>query len=254
MSFIRIVCSSVLLLLCSFVAMRCSGPRIQSDSKPIDHALWTSLLQEYVSDDGHVDYKGFVADSLALNKYLDTLSKNHPNKKYWSTDEQLAYWINAYNAFTVRLIIRNYPVESIKDLGGSIYRINTAWDIKFIEIEGETYDLNNIEHDILRGKFEEPRIHFAVNCASKSCPPLMNIAFEADQLDMQLDSVAQSFIRGSRNDIAPEKAELSRIFKWFNGDFTENMTLIEFINQYSEVQLEPDADITYKEYDWSLND
>lgn len=253
MNFSRIVSSSVFLLVCSFVAMRCAGPTIQSDSKPVDHAPWTQLLQEHVSDDGQVDYEGFVADSLALNEYLDTLSKNHPNKKYWSADEQLAYWINAYNAYTVQLIVRNYPVESIKDLGGSLYKINTPWDIKFIEIEGKTYDLNNIEHDIIRGNFEESRIHFAVNCASKSCPPLMNIAFEAGQLDTQLDSIARSFIRGDQNDITPEKAELSRIFKWFSGDFTEMMTLVDYINQYSEVKLNPEATITYKEYDWSLN-
>ena len=234
--------------------MKCAGPTIQSESKPVDHSPWSRLLQNHVSEQGKVDYKGFVKDSLLLNEYLTTLGNNHPNKKFWSRDEQLAYWINAYNAFTVQLIVRNYPVESIKDLGGSIYKINTAWDIKFIKIESEVYDLNNIEHDIIRSNFDEPRIHFAVNCASKSCPLLMNLAFTAAELETQLESIAIKFVNSGQNDISPEKAELSRIFKWFNGDFTEKMTLVEFLNQYSDVKLKADADINYKEYDWTLNE
>ncbi len=233
----------------------CVSGVTDSDSKPISHDIWDNLLKKHVSDDGIVNYQGFIADSLELNEYIAMLSNNHPNDKNWNDNEQQAYWINAYNAFTVQLIIRNYPVKSIKDLGGGIYKVNTSWDIQFIHIEDQTYDLNNIEHGILRKKWSEPRVHFAVNCASVSCPRLRNEAFTAQLLDRQLDKAAIDFINNSsKNYISEESAELSRIFKWFKGDFTENTTLIEFINQFSNIKLNDDTKIEFKEYNWNLNE
>ena len=150
----------------------------------IDHGPWTELLQVYVDESGNVNYQGFQKDSVRLNSYLETLVSNAPDPESWSEDEQLAYWINVYNAFTIKLIVEHYPVASIKDIGSKIQIpfINSPWDIKFIVINGEKLDLNNVEHGILRKKFNEPRIHFAVNCASFSCPKLRNEAFEADKL------------------------------------------------------------------------
>jgi len=131
--------------------------------------------------------------------------------------------------------------------------VNTPWDNRFILIEGYDYDLNNIEHDILREEWSDPRIHFAVNCASISCPKLLNVAFNANSLDKQLDKVAAGFINGDKNDIQTGQAKLSRIFKWFNGDFTKEGSLIEFLNKYSSVQINADAALDYQAYDWSLN-
>ena len=200
------------------------------------HKTWNELLTKNVDAEGHVNYKGFIKDSVKFKTYLSALEKEAP-KDSWTKDEKLAYWINAYNAFTVKLIIDNYPVKSIKDIGGSLYKINTAWDIKFINIEGEEYDLNNIEHGIIRKDFNEPRIHFAVNCASASCPILRNEAFVGAKLDAQLTDQARTFINdGVRNKITKDKAELSKIFRWFSGDFTKDKTLIEFINQYSNTK------------------
>lgn len=219
------------------------------------HAIWDELTHKHVTDEGFVNYKGFIKDSSKLNNYLELLSKNHP-KDTWTSNQRKAYWINAYNAFTIKLIVDNYPVESIKDLGGSIYKVNTPWDIKFIKIGEEEYDLNNIEHSILRKEWEDPRIHAAVNCASVSCPALMQGAYIADKLDQQLDTQMKRFIQDSnKNTIAKNELKLSRIFKWFSGDFKNiSPSVIAYLNKYSSVEISEDADIEYVEYDWSLND
>jgi hypothetical protein len=244
-----------LFLMGSLFFTSCKVQDYESNARPISHNTWDSLVQKYVSEEGNVNYKGFIADSTKLNKYLALLSANHPNEKFWTKEERLAYWINAYNAFTVKLIVDNYPVPSIKDIKNGIPFVNTVWDIKFIHIEDATYDLNNIEHGIIRPKFNEPRIHFAVNCASQSCPKLANYAFTADKLDEQLDQAARSFINGSdKNQISKDEAKLSKIFSWYGGDFKKNSSLIEFINQYSDVKINAKADIDYLDYDWSLNE
>lgn len=235
----------------------CGVPNFSSDAQPIQHNLWDALLQEHVSVDGKVDYSGFQKDSVRLNKYLALLSSAHPNKANWSSDQRLAYWINAYNAFTVKIMVDHYPVASIKDIKNGIPFVNTVWDIKFINIEGQAYDLNNIEHGIIRERFDEPRIHFAVNCASVSCPNLRNGAFTAQQLDKQLDEQARSFINNpAKNQISQsDKASISKIFSWFSGDFkSKNRSVIDFINEYSAVKLNKDASLSYMDYDWNAND
>ncbi|MFY0605722.1 MAG: DUF547 domain-containing protein [Cyclobacteriaceae bacterium] len=244
----------ILLLAC---VSSCNAQRGQTESlAPITHEKFTELLQKHVSDQGMVDYQGFEAERKSLTAYLDLIRSTAPNKT-WTKEEEIAYWINAYNAFTIELVLRHYPVNSIKDIGNSIQIpfVNTPWDIKFIEIGGETYDLNNIEHSILRDKWEEPRVHFALNCASYSCPILRNEAYEADVLDQQLDEQAALFINDDfRNDITSDQANLSKIFSWFSGDFNNVMPVVDFINQYADVKITDDTEIDYKDYDWRLND
>ncbi len=219
------------------------------------HNSWTTLLSKYVDEEGHVNYAGIKSQENELDAYLKILSAHHPTDD-WSKNEQLAFWINAYNAFTVKLIVKNYPVKTIKDLGGSIYKVNTPWDIKFIKIGEETYDLNNLEHGIIRKDFEEPRIHFAVNCASVSCPALRNEAYTADRLDEQLDDQAKNFINDkTKNQLTAENARLSKIFSWFRGDFSKGEnTVIKFINTYSDVKISEKTKISYVDYDWNLNE
>lgn len=243
-------------LLLSLSLTSCKVSDYASDSKPIKHNIWDSLLQKHVSEEGLVDYKGFLQDSARLKRYLDLLSRNHPNDTNWSRDQRLAYWINAYNAFTVKLIIDHYPTASIKDIKNGIPFVNTVWDIKFIEIEGRTYDLNNIEHGIIRPKFEEPRIHFAVNCASISCSKLQNFAYTADELDQQLTQSTEEFLADTgKNKISKDKVVLSKLFSWYGGDFkTDGRSLIEFINQFTPTQVSSDAEIEYMDYNWNLND
>ncbi len=225
-------------------------------AEPVSHSSWSALLKKYVNDKGMVNYQGFIKDSLELNEYLSILESHHPNKEKWSEKQQLAYWINAYNAFTIRLIIRNYPVESIKDIAGGIPFINTPWDVKFIQIEGETYDLNNIEHGIIRKEFQEPRIHFALVCAAMSCPRLRNEAYTAASLDEQLDEEATYFFNNTKkNKISTDKAELSKLMKWYSGDF-ENAApdIITYVNRYSKTKLSQNATIDYMDYSWKLNE
>jgi hypothetical protein len=244
------------LLLAGVSANACKVKDYVSDARPVSHALWDSLAREHVNPDGWVDYKGFIRDSARLKAYLDLLSRHHPNNKHWSRDEQMAYWINAYNAFTVKLIVDHYPTESIKDIKRGIPFVNTVWDIKFIRIESATYDLNNIEHGILRPKFKDPRIHFVVNCASISCPKLANHAFTAKALDEQLDRAAREFLADeSRNIIREDQVQLSRIFQWYRGDFTRGgKSLITYLNRYAPRRILPTTKIEYLEYDWNLNE
>lgn len=228
----------------------------QVGSQYPDHEVWDELLQKHIDEKGFVKYNGFISDSLQLNLYLDQLQKHPPDKQSWTTEEQLAYWINAYNAFTIKLIIDNYPLESIKDIGSGIQIpfVSSPWDIKFIKIGGKKLDLNNIEHSILRKEFDEPRIHFAVNCASFSCPKLRGEAFVASKLDMQLDEQARDFINDlERNAISKDQVQVSKIFSWFKGDFTKAGSLREYLNQYSRVKIREKTKIKFMDYDWSLN-
>lgn len=224
-------------------------------SKPFDHSTWDKLLKKHVREDGLVSYEGFVQDSVRLNAYLKLLSSNHPNENTWSREEQMAYWINAYNAFTVKLIVDAYPVASIKEIKRGIAFVNSVWDIKFIEIGDKKYDLNNIEHGILRRKFQDARIHAAVNCASFSCPPLRGEAYTADKLEAQLEDAMRKFINDSlRNRVTREMAEISKIFNWFSGDFKRDAGSVRnYINRYAKKKLNKAAKITYLDYDWRLN-
>lgn len=244
----------------SLLLFSCGNAQSFSFSKYGDkapsHDIWDGLVKKHVSPTGIVNYKGFIADSVSLNKYLDMLSAGAPDPKKWSKNDQIAFWINAYNAYTVKLIIRNYPLKGIKEIGGRIPFINSTWDIKFFSIGGTEMDLNNIEHGILRKDFEEPRIHFAVNCASVSCPKLRNEAYVGSRLDAQLNDQAKAFLadKGKNNIKNANEAKLSKLFKWFKGDFTKNGDLISFINKYSTVKLNKDANLDFLDYDWNLNE
>ncbi len=248
---LALVASCTLLL----PACKVAYPTTLSDRSPVSHDGWTKLLQEHVNDEGFVDYQGFIQDSALLNQYLNLLSTAHPQKA-WPDAEQMAYWINAYNAFTVKLILDHYPVESIKDIKSGIAFVNSVWDIKFIDIQGQQYDLNNIEHGILRPHFNDARIHGAINCASYSCPRLRDEAYVPERLDEQLDDAMRQFINDPRrNKISRDQAQISEIFKWFSGDFKEDAGSVrEFINRYAEEPIGANVEIGYVEYDWRLND
>ncbi|MEM1319205.1 MAG: DUF547 domain-containing protein [Bacteroidota bacterium] len=221
----------------------------------ISHEGWEELVQQYVSPEGKVNYRGFAQARPRLQQYLQLLSDNPPHPDTWTEKQQLAYWINAYNAFTVELILQHYPTQSIQDIAGSIPMINSAWDLKFFKIGGVDFDLNTIEHEILRKQFSEPRIHFAINCASVSCPILLNEAYKAATLEAQLQARAIYFINNpQKNRIQAQELQLSSIFNWFEKDFTKTGTVVAFINQFSELPIDPTAKVSYLEYDWNLNE
>ena len=215
-----------------------------SSTIKIDHSKWTALLKKYVTDQGEVDYKGFMQDKRKLDDYLKSLSIQVPTND-WPVQDLLAYYINMYNAQTVDLILRNYPLKSIKDIDG-------PWTSDFVKIGNKKLSLGALEHSLLR-KMNEPRIHFAINCASTSCPILSNEAYTPEKLNEQLEAAARGFINSDRNTVSKNTLELSRLFKWYNADF-EDGRLIEFINPFTKIDISPDAEIDYKDYDWNLNE
>lgn len=215
---------------------------------PIHH-LWDELLQNHVSENESVNYKSFKTEYKKLLNYIHTLDLMFSDEglKTLSKDEKLAFWINAYNAMTVDLILRHYPIKSIKD-------IKNPWNQRHWKLGEKWYNLNDIEHKILR-KMNEPRIHFAIVCASVSCPKLLNKAYTASNLDKQLTKATKEFLSDStKNNISQSSLRLSKIFQWFAKDFKENGSLIEFLNQYSEVKISAKAKKSFKAYNWNLNE
>lgn len=211
----------------------------------ISHQVFNNLLQKYVSNDGKVNYKGLKNDKAALETYITTLAKQIPNNT-WSKNAALAYWINAYNAFTLKLIVDNYPVKSITNLSGG-----KPWDVKNIELAGKKYSLNNIENDIIRPTYKDARIHFAVNCAAVSCPPLSNTAFTEANINDLLNTRTKNFINSSANTITASKIRISKIFDWYKADFED---VPAFINKYSTIKTITNTGIEFNEYNWNLNE
>lgn len=224
-------------------------------ANPVQHGEWDALVKKHVSKNGMVDYQGFLKDKKQLQVYLDKLSANKPTSK-WSKNEKMAFWINAYNAFTVKLILDNYPIKSIKDIKRGIPFVNSVWDIAFIPMGKEKIDLNYIEHTILRKEFKDPRIHAAINCASFSCPLLRNEAYYASRLDEQLNDAMRRFVNDpQRNQLDKSNIKISKIFSWFAGDFKVNgSSVVDYLNKYAKKRVQSNAKIDFLEYQWELND
>ncbi|PPK86655.1 uncharacterized protein DUF547 [Neolewinella xylanilytica] len=222
-----------------------STPAAQQPIRPQgpSHAAWSSLLSRHVSGSGTVNYAGFRQDVEALNGYLSTLAEEVPDNS-WSNEEALAYWINAYNAFTIKLILDNWSVKSIRE-------IDEPWDQKFITLDGDAYSLNQIEHEIIRPNFAEPRIHFALVCAAVSCPPLATSAYTAENLDAMLERQTRNFINNEEFNVTQEEVvRVSPLFDWYAEDFG-NVT--EFLNRYLRTDIPTKKQLYFLEYDWSLN-
>jgi hypothetical protein len=236
------------------------------------HAGYDALLKRFVAD-GRVDYQGLKSDPSALNLYLDSLAGiSETTFKTWTESEQLAFLINLYNAATLKLIIDHYPVKSIKDIG-SFFK--GPWDQPVVGLFGKTITLDNLEHDIVRKQYSEPRIHMALVCAAKSCPTLRSEAYVADKLDAQLDDQSRRFLAspaGLRIDRGSKVVYFSSIFKWYGEDFVagfsppsgfSGLTKTEraVANFFSGHISPSDGDylkaggysVKYLDYDWSLN-
>lgn len=212
---------------------------------PPSHDAWDKLLQQYVTADGKVNYSGLKKDKAKLEAYLKTL-ENNPPQDGWSRGEKMAFWINAYNAATVKLIVDNYPVSSITKLDGG-----KPWDVKRVKIGSKAYSLDAIENDILRPQFKDARIHFAVNCAAQSCPPLLNRAWTAANLESNFEKQAKAFINNSKfNKISAKSVQVSKIFDWYGSDFGN---LVTYLNKYATTKINAGAKVEFLEYDWALN-
>ncbi len=254
-----------------------SMARAQAQSFDHRHAAWTALLKKHVKliDGGQasrLNYRGMAADRAALKAYTDSLSAvSAAAFGSFGKAQQMVFLINAYNAFTVELVLTAYPkLKSIKDLG-SLF--SSPWKKSFVPLLGQTMSLDQIEHENLRakGRFDDPRVHFAVNCASIGCPMLREEAFVAERLDAQMDEQALRFLSDqSRNryDAAADKLQVSRIFDWYGDDFKQGYkgiaSLPGYFAQHAEQLAEAPAardrvrskqvPIDFLDYDWALND
>ena len=213
-------------------------------------SIFDSLLQKNVDKTGRVDYQSLKNNETLLDNYLAYIQNNEPTKD-WSSNKKKAFWINTYNAYTIKIILNNYPLKSIRDI-----KIDgkTAWKIPFVKVGQKRYTLDQIEHEILRKKFNDPRIHVGINCASVSCPRLWNFAFTEDNIASSLDNLMKEFINNTtRNKISKNNVALSEIFNWFSKDFIKNGTIISYLNTYAAIKISEKASIKYLTYDWSLN-
>ena len=195
-------------------------------------------------------YQSLKDNETILDSYLAYLQETKPTKN-WSLNKEKAYWLNTYNAYTIKIILTNYPLKSIRDI-----KIDgkTAWKIPLIKVGKNNYTLDWIEHEILRKKYNDPRIHVGINCASMSCPKLGNFAFSESNVETALTSLMIDFINDDeRNKISENNLELSKIFDWFSTDFKKNGTIIEYLNKYTRIKINEKAIIKYLTYDWSLN-
>ncbi|MFL0077588.1 DUF547 domain-containing protein [Tenacibaculum maritimum] len=218
---------------------------IQAQTETFD-----TLLKTNVTNSGNVNYKGIKKEEAKLDNYLAYLAKTTPDKS-WSKNKTKAFWINAYNAYTIKLIIDNYPIKSILKIKK---KGKDAWNIPFAKVGGKNYTLNHIEHEILRKEFSDPRIHVGVNCASISCPKLGNFAYTESNINTKLEALMKTFINDtSRNKISENKLQLSKIFEWFKGDFTKTDSLVAYLNKYANTKIAAKPKIRFLEYNWNLN-
>lgn len=242
---IRYLCILALLLLSSTTAQG-------SDTARAGHELFTAVLTDHVAK-GAVDYTA-IRNDRRFHDYLKMLKTVDPASL--SGAEKLAFWLNVYNASTIRIVCDNLPLKSIRD-------VPDVWDAKLVHVKGRSLSLNEVEHDIIR-PLGDPRIHMALVCAARSCPPLRSEAYEAGKLDTQLDDQVRRFMTdGNSNviDVAGRRVRLSRIFEWYRKDFAgDDAGLLRYVAKYLPAEtaaaIRAQATVftvTYLDYDWSLN-
>lgn len=220
-----------------------------------DASPYAALLAGHVHS-GVVDYVGLKAKEASLDAYLEILAGVDPSTL--ARPDCMAYYINIYNAWTLKLILEHYPgITSIKD-AGSLFR--SPWKRNFVRLKGRTVSLDDIEHDILRRRYPDPRLHFVLNCASKSCPPLAGVPYAGATLDTDLDAATTAFLNNPAHTyFAGGTLHVSRLFDWYAGDFGGPAGVWDFIRRYAGPELAGQMDaaasrrLAYTEYDWSLN-
>lgn len=223
----------------------------RADQSPAWISTYNKLLGKYVTTGGvrYAAWKGNAEDMKAIQQVVDSIAQEKTsglNKK-----EQLAFYLNAYNAWIRHEALGKYPTKSVKDL------LFTFFTGQRIKVAGEPMSFNHLEKDIIRPKFGDPRVHFALNCASQSCPPLHLEPFRGDKLEAQLDQLATAFVNSPKGvDYQPAKktAALSAIFDWYKDDFKAAGGPLTFVNKRRHEPLPNDVKITYQNYDWSLNE
>jgi hypothetical protein len=212
---------------------------------------YNRLLGKYVTSGGvkYAEWKSNAADVQAIQNVVDGIAKE--NVSAMGKQQQLAFYINAYNAWILHEALGKYPTKSVKDV------LFTFFTGKRITVAGQQTSFNALEKETIRSKFSEPRVHFALNCASRSCPPLNREAFAADKLDAQFEKLAKGYVnseKGVKYNAAAKTAELSKIFDWYKDDFKSEGGALAFINKRRTAPIPNDAKISYQDYDWGLNE
>lgn len=237
------------------------SPPQHRSATPVDHSVFDRLLKEYVDETGLVNYKAWKSqDEETLGNYLKSLGEIDSERL--GRTEKIAFWVNAYNALTIRGILEFYPVKSIRDKVSRFLGFN-IWDDYPMTVKGRSYSLNYIEHKILR-KMDEPRIHFAIVCASVGCPKLRDEAYTGAKMNVQLEEQAEHFFAQPRNfriDRERNKVYLSSILDWFGEDFGgSDREKLDFVSKYLSKEKDRDflrsgkPKVKYLNYDWSLNE
>ena len=232
--------------------------------KTVDHGPWQEFLDDYVmpSADG-INYVAYGSvqgrDRDRLRRYVGDLARINP--AMLSRDEQFAYWVNLYNALTIDVVLEHYPVESIRDIDISPGIFSSGpWGKALVEIDGQAVTLDDIEHRILRPIWRDPRIHYAVNCASIGCPNLARSAFTAANAERLMDEGAEAYVNHDRGHrIANGRLRVSSIYEWFDEDFGGNDAgVIDHLKQHAKAPrrqaLAGKTKVAGHSYDWSLND
>lgn len=232
------------------------GPSLNAEAFDQTHEAYARVLKQFVSSNG-VNYAGLKAGDSGLRVYLNDIALV-PEREFqgWSRPQQLALLINLYNATTLQLIVDHYPVDGIRSIGGLF---TSPWKLPVVRLWGATNSLDWLEHTVIRPRYGEPRVHFALVCAAKGCPPLRTEPYVAARLEEQLDDQARTFLEQrakNRYDAASRTLYLSPIFKWYRDDFTAGRrSLVEFVQPYLKGGLPAESDLRIKftDYDWSLN-
>ncbi len=228
----------------------------QGEPTGFEHGAFDALLRAHVDADGWVDYAALQRQEQQLDAYLATLATAPFDAM--PRDEKLAFLINAYNAFTLKLILEHYPTPSIRDIPEK-----QRWDARRWELAGQTVSLNQIEHEMVRPRFKEPRIHFALVCAAVGCPKLLNRAYAAERLEAQLEAqtrYAHEHDRWFRYDAASDTVYLTKLYDWYGGDFEQTAGgVLEYASRYVPTLKQAldqgrSPSIRWLDYDWKLNE
>ena len=239
--------------------------RVEADSRTeqslkapaFSHDLFDQVLQEHVNEKGRVNYTKLKANPEKFEAYLDLVAAANPTE--WSYNEQLTFWVNAYNALVIKGVIDHYPITSVR----KVKLFNGFFSRLKFQAAGKTYTLNDIEHGILREEYPDPRVHFVIVCASFSCPPLWNRAYTVETIEERLETATLNFIRNPENvriDRTKGDVYVSKIFEWYKDDFTEGYDgAADFLADYlppedAEYLLSTKVTLRYLHYDWTLND
>lgn len=247
------------------------GSKSKASSDTFNDAALERVLTQYVNDSGLVNYAALKENRRDLDDTVEQIQHVSPANApqvFPTREAQLAYWINAYNALVLRMVVDHYPISSITKIGIIPF---SAFFVERPQLGGKRMTLRSLENDVIRAGFHDPRIHFAINCASRSCPPLAQHAYRPETLNQQLDAAARKFINDNANvtlDARSGKVELSKIFDWYASDFKEayaakvhrDGTVLDYLKLYLTPERQrvlaqlSGATVRYNQYDWSLND